>query len=115
MLKTAKNDKKLPKHWKKEVRTFYLSVVKDYRLDGDETALRILTTGCDALQKMRDCESIIQREGLTVKSRFGETRSHPLLTTQRDCHQLFLKSLKSLNLEIGDPNDVGKPAGSWKV
>jgi len=115
MLNKSKLDKKLAKTWKKPVRDFYFSVIQDYGLQDDATALEILTGACNALQLVKKCEAIIEKEGMSTRSRFGEIKAHPLLCTARDAHQLFLKSLKSLNLEIGEPTDVGRPPGSSRV
>ena len=59
-----------------------------------------------------DCEDQVFREGLTLLDRFGQTKSHPLLSTLRDARAQKLSALKMLNLDVEPLHPgPGRPPG----
>lgn len=46
------------------------------------------------------CEKLIDRDGLTFKDRFGQIKSHPLLSSLRDARAQKMAALKALELDI---------------
>ena len=46
--------------------------------------------------------------------RFGQVKSHPLLSVERDSRAQYLAALKALNLDLEPLRDKpGRPGGSW--
>jgi len=78
----------------------------------DRGGLEILDRAIESFCRMREAEAIIDTEGLTVKNRFGETKEHPALNTERKARAQFLLAIKQLNLDVEPPNHrIGRPGG----
>ena len=70
---------------------------------------QILETGLEVLDKMREAELILEAEGLVCEDRFKQKKLHPAFIAWRDSKQLFLRSLKALNLDLEPVKEVGRP------
>lgn len=78
----------------------------------DRGGLEILDRAVESYCRMKAAEAIIDKEGLTVKNRFDETREHPALNTERKARSQFLLAIKQLNLDVFPPNHrIGRPGG----
>jgi hypothetical protein len=91
-----------------EGRRLFDSLVQEYRID-DEGGRQILLSGLTSLGLAREAEGRLKAEGLTVMSRLGEPKLHPLATVARDHRSAWLSALKALNLAVGDPPKLGRP------
>ncbi len=94
-----------------EARKLKKGILEGYSID-DAAGLRILETACEAFDRMREAQSTIQRDGMTVTDRWGQIKAHPLCSVERDSRAQFLAALKALNLDI-EPlqNGPGRPPG----
>ncbi len=79
----------------------------------DDTAgLKILRGLFEASDRAEGCRERIERDGLTVTDKFGQTKPHPLLAIERDSRAAVLAGLKALNLDIEPLRDkAGRPPG----
>jgi hypothetical protein len=74
--------------------------------------LLILQTGLEAFDRKRECQAIINKEGMQVADRFAQMKAHPLTTVERDSRAAFMAALKALNLDLEPLNDKpGRPPG----
>jgi P27 family predicted phage terminase small subunit len=95
----------------KEAQKIKKNILKEFLIE-DEGGLQILQTSLEAFDRMRECQKVIEKEGLTVKDRFGQIKAHPLCTVERDARSQFLLGLKRLNLDIEPLRDkLGRPGG----
>ena len=102
---------KFKKHVRRESRAEVRRLASEYGID-DSGGLLWLQTWADADTTERDCQDIINKEGLTVVDRFGQKKSHPLLTTIRDARSQKMLALKNLCLDIEPLHDrPGRPEG----
>lgn len=86
-----------PPEWlSAESKSLWLAVEAGWKLDAPGKL--VLLSGCEALDRMRQCQATLGTEGLTAIDRFGQTRAHPLLAVERDCRTAVLKALKQLGL-----------------
>lgn len=101
----------VPKHLSKEAGTIFKNLCEEYGID-DEAGLRILKTALESYDRAAACRETIDRDGLTVVDKAGQTKAHPLLAIERDSRAAFLSGLKHLNLDL-EPlkNGPGRPAG----
>ena len=78
----------------------------------DAAGLEILAEGLRAYDLARKCEREIETDGLTSRDRFGQVRSHPLLSTLRDARAQYLAAIKQLGLDL-EPvrSGPGRPPG----
>jgi len=103
------------KKWGKEVKTFFIQAQKEF-FNWSDADMRLLFVACDNLQTALDCQKQIAKDGMTITTRFGEIKSHPLLTSARDAYGVFIRSVKTLGLILKeDGNSTGRPPGSEKV
>jgi hypothetical protein len=98
-----------------EAQTFFNDVCHTFGIR-DEAGKKVLLVACQALTQLREYETIVQRDGYTVKDRWGQWKNHPLLPYIRDTRQAFYAGIKTLNLELVHeiPKRIGRPA-EWDV
>jgi P27 family predicted phage terminase small subunit len=85
-----------PTNLTEEARKIWKRINQEYLLE--PASLEILKVGLEAYDRMRQCKAVLDKEGLTTEDRFDQVRAHPLLATERDSRNAFLKSLKLLNV-----------------
>lgn len=91
---------KAPSHLSKESKRLWVEIVKEYVFD-DAASLSVLQTALEARDRLQECRDLINKEGLTVLDRFGQTRPHPLLSAERDARSGVLQGFKMLGLDPG--------------
>ncbi len=81
-----------------------------YGID-DDAGLLLLQTATECFDRMRQCQTAIDSDGATILDRFGQTKAHPLLATERDARAQMLAALTKLNLDL-EPlrNAPGRPS-----
>jgi len=100
-----------PGHLTKESKKIWKALISEYDI-ADVAGLRILQVALESFDRGQAARAEIDRDGLTVTDKFGQTKSHPLLPIERDSRAAFLAGLKSLNLDIEPLRDGrGRPSG----
>lgn len=94
-----------------EGQRLFKSLTKAYGIR-DEGGRQILLSGVTSLDLARKAETQLAVDGLTVTSRLGETKVHPLAAVARDNRAAWQAALRALNLAVGEAPTVGRPAGS---
>jgi hypothetical protein len=72
----------------------------------DRVATRILGTACEALMRVREAQTILARDGLTLTDRFGQQKVHPMVLVERDAQSTMLTALRHLNLDLEPLRDA---------
>lgn len=90
-----------------EGKKWWTRIVEEYAVD-DAAGLLLLEEAMRAFDDTRKAQAILEREGMTLKDRFGQQRQHPASLTLRDSRNLMLRSLKALNLDIAPGAPLGK-------
>jgi len=90
-----------PRHLSEPGRRLFADVVKSYVLEGHHLA--ILTKALEALDRADQAREEIGTSSLTVMSRLGEVKVHPLLAVERDARAQFGTLMKQLGLDIDGP------------
>jgi hypothetical protein len=91
--------KPAPKHFQAPERKLWDAITANYVLD-DDAALEVLATALEARSRMRRCRETIDRDGETIRDRWGQVRAHPLLVAERGARDSYLASLRLLNLDL---------------
>ena len=86
-------------------------LVDEYGIE-DRAGQEVLVCGLRSLMQAEACETAIAADGLTLRDRFGQVRSHPLLPAARDHRAAWQAALRQLNFEIGTPPKLGRPLES---
>lgn len=97
-----------PDHLSHEARDWWRKLVGEYDL-ADPDALLLLQTVCEAFDRMRSAQAAIQKDGTTILDRFGQTKSHPALVTERDARSAMMTALRQLRLDDEPPREPGRP------
>lgn len=100
-----------PGHLSKEAKRIWKELTSEYGID-DAGGRAILKTGLEAYDRATGARLAIDKEGLTIKDRFGTSKPHPLLACERDARSQWLAALKQLNMDIEPLRDgPGRPGG----
>jgi P27 family predicted phage terminase small subunit len=101
----------VPKGLSTEAKGWWNRLRKEFGID-DDAGLLLLQTSLEALDRMRECQAAVRRDGPTERNRFGEPRPHHLLVVERDARAQMLAALKALNLDVEPLRDgPGRPPG----
>ena len=102
---------KAPSHLTAEAKKIWREILDEYDVN-DAAGLRILRVALEAFDRAQAARATIDKDGMTVKDKFDQTKPHPLLSVERDSRAAFLAGLKALNLDLEPLKDrPGRPAG----
>jgi P27 family predicted phage terminase small subunit len=88
-----------------------MELQQEYNID-DKAGLLLLTTACEAFDRMKQAADIIKKEGLQLPDRFGQFKAHPCATIERDSRAAMMAAIKALNLDVEPLQDgPGRPLG----
>jgi hypothetical protein len=64
--------------------------------------------GRDHAARLREAQSILAKDGICVRDRWGQLKSHPACTVEREARAGLLACLKGLNLDLEslEPDDA---------
>jgi P27 family predicted phage terminase small subunit len=100
---------KSPKHLTKIGRDLWKRIQAEYQIS-DSPGLALLEAACSAYSRLRECQEILDKEGLQITDRFGQNRPHVLIQAERDSRSQLIQALKALNFEDEEiPQAVGRP------
>lgn len=86
----------IPKHITNSTRKWVKSVLLDYQIEDSEFNLLILAA--ETLDRANAARAVVDKLGLTCNNRYGEIRTRPEVTIERDCKDLYRRLLRELNL-----------------
>src|SRR5438552_9398880 len=93
---TKKADMRLPRRLSAESRDFYRRITAGWELGED--GLAILLVAAESLDRLREAQALIRRDGLTIKGTRG-LKPHPAVGVERESRAAFLQALRQLNLD----------------
>jgi P27 family predicted phage terminase small subunit len=91
-----------------EAKAWWRELVEAFEIE-DAAGQLLLQTAMEAFDAMREAQTLIERDGLTLKDRFGQVRLNPAALSLRDSRTALLRSLRALNLDIQTPGPIGRP------
>lgn len=97
----------LPAHiaqWRDQVR-------KDYGIE-DAPGLALLEQAALALHRAEQARELLARDGLVMRDRFDQPKSHPAAVIARDAEASFRAALRDLQLDLEPARPVGRPPGA---
>lgn len=79
----------------------------------DPSQISVLAVSLQAFDRAEQARQLIDREGVTVKDRWQQTKAHPALNVERDSRAAYLAGLRQLGLDLVAPaGRIGRPPGS---
>jgi len=105
----AKGSKRAPAHLSRPSRELWTAVVKEYELQEEPHALRLLTLACEASDRCEQARVALADEGLTYTDRFGCPKPSPYIAIERDSRLAAARLFRELALPLSDPDDARPP------
>jgi P27 family predicted phage terminase small subunit len=94
-----------PEHLTERGKTLWRSLIGEFVLD-DAAAHELLRRACEASDRADDARLVIEAEGVTFTTRFGEPRVHPAVAVERDARNALRQLLRELR--VTEPQGEGK-------
>jgi P27 family predicted phage terminase small subunit len=99
-----------PSHLTPEARAWYRELTAEYGI-ADPAGRLLLQTSCEAFDRMREAQALLERDGAVLPDRWGQMKPHPAVAVERDARAALLAGLRALNLDVEPVGRVGRPAG----
>jgi P27 family predicted phage terminase small subunit len=95
-----------PQHLGERGRALYQAVLTDYEI-GDAAGLALLTTACEALDRMREAQDEIAAHGAVIQPgrRGGIPRANPAVRIEHDATVRFMAAMRALRLDVEPPKE----------
>lgn len=77
-------------------RRFWNTITAEWSLDVQY--LELLRQCCQAMDRVDEARTVLEREGLTVVDRYGQTKPHPCVNVERDARIAVARLIRELNL-----------------
>lgn len=92
-----------------EARRFWRAVMAVHVLEPHHE--RILHVACEALDRMREAQAAVAKDGSYVDGRFGP-KAHPGLAIERDSRLAMLRAIRELGLDLVPA--ASRPPTRWQ-
>jgi P27 family predicted phage terminase small subunit len=99
-----------PKHLSIPARTLWKALTTEYQIH-DSGGLAILTAGLEAYDRAQTAKALLDTEGPVVVDRWGQQKTHPAASIERDSRAQWLRALQQLCLDVEPVGAIGRPAG----
>jgi hypothetical protein len=66
----------------------------------DAVASQLLRLACESIERANSCAEITRAEGLTIRDRWGQPKSHPAALLERDHRNSAANTLQKLGLNL---------------
>jgi P27 family predicted phage terminase small subunit len=100
-----------PRGLSAESRTLWRALVSQYSFEPHH--LQILERACESLDRLRQAQAAIAKDGAYVRDRFGGLKAHPGVAVERDSQNAFLRAVRELGLDIEAPESPRAPS-RWR-
>ncbi|WP_395117750.1 P27 family phage terminase small subunit [Rhodanobacter sp. FW102-FHT14D06] len=77
----------------------------------DEAASFLLESALRSFDRMTQAAALVEKHGIVVEDKFGQLKSNPATTVERDSRAAMHSAFKALNLDVLPPQKPGRPAG----
>ncbi len=101
------NAAKPPEGLSERAQAFWVEVVGSYVVD-DAPGRELLLRACQAIDLADSARAVYLADGLTVTTRLGEVRAHPMVAVERDARLAIARLLRELRI-TEEPDDHRPP------
>jgi P27 family predicted phage terminase small subunit len=91
----------IPRALSTSSKRWWQAIVGEY--EPSHAELRLLETACRAHDRAERCRHLVDREGVTVKDRFGQQKIHPALVEERQQRDLCRRAISNLSFQAEAP------------
>jgi phage terminase small subunit len=82
-----------------EAKALHARLKKEWRIQDGAGGITLLIL-CQSLDRLREAQLILALDGIVVQDRWGQKKSHPACTVEREARAGLLACLKGLNLDL---------------
>ncbi|MBN2559397.1 MAG: hypothetical protein JXQ75_00505 [Phycisphaerae bacterium] len=100
---------KPPKHLRAATRRWWQSVVDEYDLEPHH--IQLLTLAAEAWDRCGEAREALAEHGTIYADRFGQPRSRPEVSIERDSRIAFARLVRELALDVNEPAEDSRPPG----
>ena len=94
-------------------RAWWDRITSEFVLD-DSAALFLLESGLRSFDRMNEAASIIAKHGVVVADKYGQLKSNPATSVERDSRAAMHAAFKQLNLDVEPLRaHAGRPPVNW--
>lgn len=90
---------KCPEGLSPKAKTLWHDLTTEYQIT-DSGGLCILEAGLRSFDRAETARKLIAKKGMVIFDRFGQAKSNPVLSSERDARSQWLMALKHLNLDF---------------
>ena len=87
--------RKPPKHLRAAGKKLWSDIAAEYGID-DAAGLHLLTTACEALDRMRAAQAAIKKHGECVEDRYGCLKLNPACGLEKESRAGMILALKAI-------------------
>jgi P27 family predicted phage terminase small subunit len=95
-----------PQHLRKETRSFWREILKEYNLE--EHHKKILTLACKAWDRSEEAREVLDEKGITFIDRFDQPKTRPEVGIERKNRNDFRLLIRELGLDIEIQGEPGR-------
>jgi phage terminase small subunit len=96
-----------PEHLRADTRQWWRTVADEYALEPHH--LRLLTLAAESWDRGVEAREAIARHGTVFVDRFDQPRARPEVAIERDSRIAFARLVRELALDLGPPDETGRP------
>jgi phage terminase small subunit len=78
----------------------WTAVQREYPIN--ESSGQVLAQGCEALDRLRQIQAKLKKDGLTFVDKFSQIKPHPLLVAEGSTRTQFVRCMRLLNLNLSE-------------
>ncbi len=82
-----------------EARALHVRLAREWKIKDAAGGIALLTM-CQCLDRLREAQQVLARDGIVTQDRFGCPRIHPATQIEREARAGLLACLKGLNLDL---------------
>ena len=82
-----------------EARALHDRLVREWNIT-DGAGQAVLLVACQSLDRLRQAQAILAKEGILMTDRFGQSKPHPASTIEREARAGFISAMKCMNLDL---------------
>ena len=91
---------------------WYRRLLAEFEIRDDAGRL-LLETAMRAFDRGESARALLERDGVVITDRWGQSKPHPAAAIERDARSGMLAAMRALNLDVEPLRDrPGRPGGS---
>jgi phage terminase small subunit len=86
--------------------SWWKATTEEYELEPHH--VRLLSEAAHSWDRAAQARALVDAEGIVVRDRFGQVKSHPAVAIERDARNVFVRIMRELDLD-GVPEPESRP------